>query len=102
MFWSGTSGKALRGLEIGSFAVVDVYNNTAFSLEAIQSRSAKELRAEGRTMVNHYASLVIDKQIIKILNYIIFLIKKNFFKDIITEILGRKNDMLMKIQRFTH
>lgn len=62
MFWSGCSQKALRGLEIGGFAVVDVENNTAFSLEAIQTPSAKELKSEGKTLVNHYASLVIERK----------------------------------------
>jgi hypothetical protein len=62
MFWSGCSQKALRGLEIGGFAVVDVENNTAFSLEAIQTPASKELKTEGKTLVNHYASLVIDRK----------------------------------------
>jgi len=62
MFWSGCSQKALRGLEIGGFAVVDVDNNTAFSLEAVQTPASKELKAEGKTLVNHYASLVIERK----------------------------------------
>ena len=62
MFWSGCSGKALRGLEIGGFAVVDIDNNTALSLEAIQTPAVKELKSEGRTLVNHYASLVIERK----------------------------------------
>jgi hypothetical protein len=62
MFWSGTSRKALRGLEIGGFAVVDVDNNTALSLEAIQTPATKELKLEGKTLVNHYASLVIKRK----------------------------------------
>jgi len=62
MFWSGSSSKALRGLEIGGFAVVDIDNNTALSLEAIQTPSVKELKSKGRTLVNHYASLVIERK----------------------------------------
>lgn len=62
MFWSGSSQKALRGLEIGGFAVVDTINNTAFSLEAIQTQSTQELKAEGKTLTNHYASLVIERK----------------------------------------
>jgi len=61
-YWSGCSQKVLRGLEIGGFAVVDIENNTAFSLEAIQTPSPKELKLEGKTLVNHYASLVIERK----------------------------------------
>ncbi len=52
-FWSGTSGKSLKGLEIGGFAVVDIDNNTAMSLEAVQNPSVKELRQVGKTLVTH-------------------------------------------------
>ena len=61
-FWSGCSQKVLKGIEIGGFAVVDVENNTAFSLEAIQTPSVKELKAEDKTLVNHYVSLVIERK----------------------------------------
>ncbi len=44
-FSSGTSGKALKGLEIGGLAVVDIENNTAMSLEAIQTPSSPELNS---------------------------------------------------------
>lgn len=62
MFWSGCSQKALPGLEIGGFAIVDVDNNTAFSLESVQTPASKELKAEGKSLVNHYASLVIQRK----------------------------------------
>lgn len=61
-FWSGCSQKVLKGLEISGFAVIDVDNNTAFSLEAFQTPSTNELKAEGKTLVNHYASLVIERK----------------------------------------
>jgi len=61
-FWSGCSQKVLKGIEIGGFAVVDVENNTAFSLEAIQTPSPKELKFEGKTLVNHYVNLVIERE----------------------------------------
>ena len=59
-FWSGTSGKALKGLEIGGFAVIDIDNNTAMTLEAVQTPSVKELRQTGKTLVTHYASIVVE------------------------------------------
>jgi len=61
-FWSGSSAKALKGLEIGGFAVVDIDNNTAMSLEAVQTPSVKELRQAGKTLVTHYASIVIERK----------------------------------------
>jgi len=60
-FWSGTSGKALKGLEIGGLAVVDIENNTAMSLEAIQTPSSKELKADGMTLVDHYAKIIVER-----------------------------------------
>ena len=36
-FWSGTAQAVKRGIEIGSLAVVDIVNTTAFSLEAVQT-----------------------------------------------------------------
>jgi hypothetical protein len=61
-FWSGCSQKVLKGIEIGGFAVIDVENNTAFSLEAIQTPSMNELKAEEKTLVKHYVSLVIERK----------------------------------------
>ena len=61
-FWSGTSGKAMKGLEIGGLAVIDIENNTAMSLEAIQTPSAKELRQTGKSMVDHYAGVIIQRK----------------------------------------
>lgn len=61
-FWSGCAGKALKGLEIGGFAVVDVDNNTAMSLEAVQTPSVQELRSKGMSLTDHYASLVIERK----------------------------------------
>jgi hypothetical protein len=87
MFWSGTSAKALRGLEIGGFAVIDVANNTALSLEAIQTPSVKELKSESRTLVNHYASLVIERKdaLVSFSRYLAvdgYFAKKEFIKPI--------------------
>jgi hypothetical protein len=61
-FWSGCSGKALKGLEIGGFAVVDVESNTAMSVEAIQTPSVQELRGKDMSLTDHYASLVIERK----------------------------------------
>ena len=60
-FWSGTSGKALKGLEIGGLAAIDVENNTAMSLEAIQTPSSTELKEQGMSMVDYYAKIIIER-----------------------------------------
>ena len=61
-FWSGISGKALKGLEIGGLAAIDIDNNTAMSLEAIQTPSSKELKEQGMSLVNHYANIIVARK----------------------------------------
>jgi len=53
MFWSGVRQKALRGLEIGCLAFVDVTNATALHGIAEQTPSPKTLQSSGKTLVNH-------------------------------------------------
>lgn len=62
MFWSGVSQRALRGLEIGGIAVVDIENNTALSLEAVQTPSPKALKSEGKTLIDHYAQTLVARK----------------------------------------
>src|SRR4249919_1194896 len=54
MFWSGVRQKALKGLEIGCLAFVDVLAGTALHGVAEQTPSPKTLKAEGETLVTHY------------------------------------------------
>ncbi len=61
MFWSGTRQRVLRGLEIGCLAFVDVANSTALSGIAVQTPPTKELKSKGKTLVEHYLSIVIDR-----------------------------------------
>ena len=61
-FWSGCAGKALKGLEIGGFAVVDIENNTALSLEAVATPSSHTLNEQGKTLVDHYAGIVLERR----------------------------------------
>ena len=58
MFWSGVRQRALRGLEIGCLAFVDVINETALHGIAEQTPSPKELKAAGKTLVTHYVSII--------------------------------------------
>jgi truncated hemoglobin YjbI len=58
MFWSGVRQKALKGLEIGCLAFVDVSAGTALHGLAEQTPSPQILKAAGKTLVTHYVSLI--------------------------------------------
>jgi hypothetical protein len=58
MFWSGVRQKALKGLEIGCLAFVDVTAGTAMHAWAEQTPSPKSLKAEDKTLVTHYVSVI--------------------------------------------
>jgi len=61
-FYSGCAGAYKRGLEIGSFAVIDVDQNTAYHLEAVASPPAKkDTIGSSKTLVDHYAEILIDR-----------------------------------------
>lgn len=60
-FWSGSAGQALKGLEIGGLALVDVDHNTAMSLEAIQTPSADKLKKQGCSLIDHYCQLILNR-----------------------------------------
>lgn len=62
-FWSGASGKPLKGLEIGGLAVIDVENNTAMSLEAVQTPCSKQLKLDGKTLVDHYGDVIVQRAV---------------------------------------
>jgi hypothetical protein len=61
-FWSGCLGRAVQGIEIGGLGVVDIKHNTAFSLESIQTPSPSNLKSVGKTLVDHYASVIIERK----------------------------------------
>lgn len=87
-FWCGTAGKAMRGLEIGVLSVIDVQNNTAMSLEAIQTPSAEELEKQGKNIVEHYAQTIIDRKtsLESLSKYLIvdgYFFKKSFISEIL-------------------
>lgn len=56
-FWSGCSSRALRGLEIGGIAVVDIENNTALHLEAVQT-----FCKDNQTLLDFYAQTLIERK----------------------------------------
>ncbi len=60
-FYSGCLGRATGGIEIGSLGIIDLENHTAFSLETIQTPNPKVLKAKGKSLVDHYASIIIER-----------------------------------------
>lgn len=60
-FWSGCLGKAVQGIEIGGLGIVDMTHNTAFNLEAIQTPTPASLKASGKTLVDHYAEVIVTR-----------------------------------------
>lgn len=61
-FYSGVAGSYKKGLEIGSLAIIDIHQNTAYHYESVNSpSSAKEKLKEGRTIVDHYAELIVQR-----------------------------------------
>jgi len=101
-FYSGCKGSYARGLELGSFAALDVSQHLAYHLIAIQSPSAKRDRInETKTLVDHYAELVLEysgqlKQVSDIAVFDAYFTKKKFV-DIVCEqagfeMIGRMRD----------
>lgn len=61
-FYSGKASRYKKGLEIGGIAAVDINQNTAYHIEAVQSPSAnKESVNSQYTLVDHYADLIIQR-----------------------------------------
>jgi len=60
-FWSGCLAKMAPGIEIGGLAVADVNRNTALILEAIQTPVVDDLKQSGKTLIDHYAELIVDR-----------------------------------------
>jgi hypothetical protein len=60
-FYSGTAQRVKRGMEIGSLAVVDVDNNTAFSLEAVQTPAVARGHEKDESSVKHHLKVVLNR-----------------------------------------
>ena len=89
-FWSGTAGKALSGLEVGCLCFVDVEAHSALHGIAIQSPTPASLNAKGKTLVDHYAGVVIDRaeDIKALTHYVVadgFFMKKDFIDALLKE-----------------
>lgn len=99
-FWSGVRQKALRGLEIGCLAFVDVANNTAMHAVAVQTPSPKSLKESKKTLVNHYVS-IIEKHIKDILSTTRYLEVDGYFmkKEFITPLHKQELHIITKARQ---
>jgi hypothetical protein len=61
-FWSGCLGRAVQGIEIGGLGVVDLKHNTAFNLESVQTPSPSKLKSSSKTLVDHYAEVIVQRK----------------------------------------
>lgn len=61
-FWSGCLGRAVQGIEIGGLGIVDIKQNTAFNLESIQTPCPSDLKQQGKTLIDHYAGVIINRK----------------------------------------
>lgn len=57
-FWSGVAGKAQWGLEFSGLAYVDTQQETAYSIQAEQTPCVSTLRAEDKTLIDHYVAVI--------------------------------------------
>ena len=61
-FWSGCASQVKLGLEIGGIAAVDIENNTAMHLEAIQTPTYKDLETKNFSLIDWYAELIVSRK----------------------------------------
>jgi len=60
-FWSGTAQRVKRGIEIGSLAVVDIQNQTAFSLEAVQTPCIPKSANREENTIDHHLKVILNR-----------------------------------------
>ena len=86
-WWSGVSQRALRGLEIGCLAFVDVAAHTALHGIAVQT-PGKAPEGEGRSLVQHYVNIIETRadSILRFTRYLAvdgYFMKKEFIRPIV-------------------
>lgn len=99
-FWSGVAGRALRGLEVGCLCFVDVAAGTALHALAEQTPSAASLHKKGKTLIDHYVS-VIQKQVTRIVSLTRYLAVDGYFakKEFIQPLVEKGLHIITKLRR---
>ena len=73
-FWNGKGQKSEKGLEIGCLAMVDVSEETAYHLHAVQT----EVPTEGCNQIDQYVKMIMDNRT-RILDYTKYLAVDAYF-----------------------
>lgn len=96
-YWSGKDQCALKGLEIGCLAIIDVDANTAMPLEIVQTPSKEILQKENKNLVAFYVS-IIENQMSKLKSKVKYLAIDGYFmkKDFINSMLELLLDVITK------
>jgi hypothetical protein len=99
-FWSGASSKALKGLEVGCLAFIDVANATAMPAIVEQTPSPKALKENGKTLIHHYVS-IIEKYIDKIKVLTSYLVVDGYFmkQEFIKPLLKKGLHLITKVRK---
>jgi DDE superfamily endonuclease len=89
-FYSGTAGKALKGLEVGCLCFVGVEDHSALHLLCKQSPTPESLHQKGGTLVGHYAEVVVEHaaEIKKLTSYVVvdgYFMKKDFIVPLVAQ-----------------
>ena len=99
-FYSGTAGRAQRGLEVGCLCFVGVEDRSALHAVSVQSPAPERLHRKGKTLVDHYVRVILEhvKQIITLSAYLV--VDGYFMKrDFIAPLLQRGLHVLTKARR---
>ncbi|SFW75955.1 DDE superfamily endonuclease [Chitinophaga sancti] len=77
-FWSGKDQKAVKGLEIGCLAIIDVDARTAFPLKVVQTPDKTTLDEKGMSRVDHYVD-VIKSEVLALKSMVDYLAVDSYF-----------------------
>jgi hypothetical protein len=99
-FWSGVAGRALKGLEVGCLCFVEVTAGTALHALAKQTPSVASLQKKGKTLVDHYVS-VIKKHLKEILSLTRYLVVDGYFakKEFIQPLVEKGLHLITKMRQ---
>lgn len=99
-FWSGTAGKALKGLEVGCLCFVDVAAATALHAVAVQTPSPASLNKKGKTLIDHYVG-VLKKHLKEIKTLTRYLAVDGYFmkKEFIQPLVQKGLHIITKMRR---
>jgi DDE superfamily endonuclease len=89
-FYSGTAGKALKGLEAGCLCFVGVSDHSALHALTVQSPAPARLHGKGKTLVDHYVKVLSDhaEEIKALTSYVAvdgYFMKKDFMNPLLRQ-----------------